>query len=323
MAITTIGSYVPTMQEFINHWNAVDATLPGDTLALRGGYTILDFTAARAAIQTAINTVIAADNTAATTAGNLAVQKEAIRERLLQFRKWVAGYLEGTGYFRALPNTPSVTNVESRFVDPLEDMRNLWGMIDTDVSPSDAPVPIVLAGGYDLADFTADLTALRASYVTAKNAAEAASLARKQRDVLLKPAEQRMKQYRTVIQGLYAADNPFVTSLPALNPPPGSTPDAVELTGAWDAVSGKAALEWTASEEANLDYYSVRVCIGTSYKVSNEFSVAEVPSDTTTLETLEGLPVPGAKAVYRVYVVVTTGNEKGSNNVFIERPVSS
>jgi len=30
--------------------------------------------------------------------------------------------------------------------------------------------------------------------------------------------------------------------------------------------------------------------------------------------------LPGAKCVYRVYVILTTNNEKGSNNVAVVRP---
>ena len=35
--------------------------------------------------------------------------------------------------------------------------------------------------------------------------------------------------------------------------------------------------------------------------------------------THDGLPTPGATGLYRIYVILTTGNEKGSNTVAITR----
>lgn len=45
------------------------------------------------------------------------------------------------------------------------------------------------------------------------------------------------------------------------------------------------------------------------------------PGDPLELLTLAGLETPGATALYRVFVILTTGNEKGSNTVAITRPL--
>ena len=47
MAISTIGSYLPTMQEFIAHWTQVNAALAPGALTLKGGYTLANFTTDR------------------------------------------------------------------------------------------------------------------------------------------------------------------------------------------------------------------------------------------------------------------------------------
>ena len=47
---------------------------------------------------------------------------------------------------------------------------------------------------------------------------------------------------------------------------------------------------------------------------------AEVPDCALTMSTLEGLAAPGASVVLKVNVVLTTGNEKGSNVIRITRP---
>lgn len=320
MPITTIGSYPPTMQEFINHWTQVNASLGAAPLTLRGGYTLANFTAERNAIIISLNAVIAADNTAQTTASALAIQRAAITPRAIQFRKWVQGYLVGTVYPAALPVAPRPDAVESKFLDPLQDIFNLWTTINADASLTGVPLPLTLTGGYVVATFTTELTTLRTAFLNAKNAAEQATFVRKQRDLLLPPAEQRIKQYRTIIQARFAG-TAFENSLPALSPPPGATPDPVMLTGAWDTALGKAVFNWTASANATLASYSLRACTGSTYRAVDEFVVADLPAGTTTFQTLSGLPLPGNRAVYRVYVVLTTGNERGSNNAAILRPV--
>ena len=319
MPISAIGSYAPTMQEFINHWTNVNATLGATPLTLRGGYTLANFTADRTAIINAINAVIAADNTAQTTAANLIIARNALLDRAIQFRKWVQGYLPGSAYAAALPVAPPIKAAESKFTDPLQDILNLWTTINADATLTGIPLPIALTGGYLLAAYTTDLTNLRAAFVSAKNADEQASFVRKQRDLLLKPAEQRIKQYREIIEARFFATQ-LEASLPALSPPPGATPDPVEATGAWNPVNNRVRLQWTASANPSLLHYEIRGCTGTTYKVANEFTIATVASNLLLWEGTGGVPVSGAKCVYRVYVVLSTGNERGSNNIPLTRP---
>lgn len=306
------------MQEFINHWTAVNATLGDTPLILRGGYTVANLTTDRIAILNAINVIISADIAAQTASGNLSALRLAIRPRIIQFRKWVSGYLPGTGYANAMPATPALSSVESRFIDPFQDMQTLWTTINADATLTGVPLPLILTGDYLAATFTTDLTNLRAAFVTAKNASEAAQLARRNRDVLLRPAELRLKQYREVIQGRFAG-TAFEQSLPALSPPPGATPDPVEATGEWVGAQNQAVFQWAASPNPNLAHYSLRYCVGTQYRVSNETVAADIPKTQTTFATVTGLPVADTKAIYRVYVVLTTDNERGSNDVPITR----
>ena len=106
---------------------------------------------------------------------------------------------------------------------------------------------------------------------------------------MLPPLRERMNQYRALVRALLPPDNPLLQSLPALTPPSGSTPGAVDLSGAWDAAQGRAAFAWTPSASPDLDHYSLRA-------------------------------VPGADAGCKLYVVTRTGNEKGSNAVRVAHP---
>jgi hypothetical protein len=319
MPISGIGSYAPTMQEFINHWTNVNASLGATPLTLRGGYTLANFTTDRTNILNAINTVINADNTAQTTAAAVISARAAMLDRAVQFRKWVQSYLPSTGYAAALPTAPPIKAAESKFLDPLQDILNLWGNINGDAALTGVPLPLTLTGGYALANFTTDLNSIRGAFVTAKNASEQASFVRKQRDLLLPPAEQRMKQYRGVIEARFAG-SAFEASLPALSPPPGSTPDPVFVTGGWIAAASHVELKWEPSTNAKLLHYDVRGCSGTTYKVANEFSIDVVEPGEVQWAGTGGVPYPSAQCVYRVYVVLKTGNERGSNDVLVTRP---
>jgi len=319
MPITSIGSYPPTMQDFVTSWASVNATLGATPLTLRGGYTVAQFTTDRTNIINAINAAITTTNTEQFNAATLNILKAPILARAIQFRKWVQSYLPNTPYAQILPDAPKPSSAESKFLDPLTDILNLWTTINADATLTGIPLPIALTGGYLVATFITDLVALRTAYTTARTTAEQAALSRKQRDALLKPAVQRMVQYRGAIEARFAG-TAFQASLPALSPPPGSTPDPVFVTGGWDTIKKLVHLEWEASDNKNLLQYEVRGCTGTTYKVANEFTIATVPPDKLFWEGTGGVPVAGAQCVYRVYVVLTTGNEKGSNNVAISRP---
>jgi hypothetical protein len=45
-----------------------------------------------------------------------------------------------------------------------------------------------------------------------------------------------------------------------------------------------------------------------------------LPTDPLEFLTLSGLAASGDVATFKVYVILTTGNEKGSNTVTITRP---
>lgn len=49
--------------------------------------------------------------------------------------------------------------------------------------------------------------------------------------------------------------------------------------------------------------------------------VTSIPAGTLTHATDAGLTIPGSSAVFKVYVVLATGNEKGSNAVTVARPL--
>lgn len=260
MPITNVNSYLPTMDEFIAHWTEVNATFPrGSTgLTLKGGYTLENFTADRTALQTAMSAIINAENTRQFAAGQRDALKGPLRARLSQFRSAVQSQLQGTAYQAMLPTLPAPNVVETRFLTPFDDVLNLWRRIDADTTTPGFTAPLTTGGGYTSTQFETDLAAMRTAFIDVTGAESTVRLAREQRDMLLEPIRQRLNQYRAAVRANFAANDPLVQSLPAMSPPAGATPDAVTLTGTWDATRQKAVLTWTASDNADLAHYSLR-----------------------------------------------------------------
>lgn len=319
MPITTVGSYIPVMQEFIAHWTDANAAIAPDTLALHSGYTLANFTAARAAIQAVMDAIEAADNDRQFAATDRDLKKNALATRMTQFRSAVQSLLPGSGYVNMLPRTPPFNSAESTFTRSFADMADLWNAINTDAITGFTP-PLLLAEGYARATFLTDLTALRTAYAASITAENASRKARSDRDGLLAPAKERMKQYRLAIKFKLPAGHALLATVPILSPPPGSTPQAVSVAGVWNSTTNKADLTWAASTHPNLASYSVRTAPGPTYKTAEETVVAPVANPQTTYSTDAGLTVPGAVALFKVYVVTDTGNEKGSATVKITRP---
>ena len=323
MPITGVTSYLPTMDEFIAHWVSANAALTGGgepVLALKGGYPLANFQTDRAGLDAALLDVEARLNGRELAAAERDQRKLALRSRMSQFRNGVQCYLQATPYEAALPLAPEISSDESKFLSPFLDLSNLWNRINTDTIAG-FTAPLLLAGGYTLAQFTTELTAMRTAFVNVTNAEQNLTLSRDERDALLAPIRLRLNQYRSAIPARFDENDPLVSSLPALSPPPGSTPDAVTASGTWDAANEVGVLAWTASTAATLTGYSIRTAPGPTYHTDEETIVGSAPSGTATFSTTAGLTTSGSTALFKVYVLTSTGNEKGSNTVSISRPV--
>jgi len=180
------------MQGFIAHWDSVNSAISPDVLTLSGGFTLANFTTARTEIESAMTAIEVADNTR-DAAGSVRDQgKSGLLIRFSQVRAAVLTLFPGTIYRRMLPRQPGFSSVESRFLKPFDDAANIWSQINTDSIPGFTP-PLKLAGGYTLANFQADIAALRAAYIALTNAESLARQRRSERDALLPPAKEQAR----------------------------------------------------------------------------------------------------------------------------------
>lgn len=94
------------------------------------------------------------------------------------------------------------------------------------------------------------------------------------------------------------------------------------MSGAWNAGTVRADYAWSASDEATLEPYEARLSPGPVYEEDASSVIATVlPGEPLTLSTDAGLTMPGTTVSVKIFVKLTTGNERGSNTVTITRPV--
>jgi hypothetical protein len=246
------------------------------------------------------------------------LKKAALLERLNQFNNTVRADYSGSKWEKALPNVPSIGDGQGVFVAPLDDASTLWLQLNAGIAPA---APVKLLGNYTQANFAADVIALNAAYTAWRSASVVAGLALQERNDIQDQIQPILVSYRKKLPTKFAKNHALVDSLPALSPAPGSTPDGVTANIVWDAVQQKAKLTWGLSAAADLFQYEIRFCAGPNYNSDVETVIGNVaPSDPREFLTDAGLSAPGNVATFKVYVITTTGNEKGSNTVAITRP---
>jgi len=187
MPLTTIGSYVAVMDEFVAHWTDVNAELAPAALTLQGGYTLALFTADRNTLEQAIIDVEDLENARQTAASARDTLKAAIRTQLGQFRAALRALLPDSKYPRAAPVVPPLGAIESKFLAAFDDMQSLWTRINADASIAGFTPPLVI-GPLTPAAFTTDLAALRVAFTAVTIAENDLDIGRKGRDMLLAPA---------------------------------------------------------------------------------------------------------------------------------------
>lgn len=316
MSISNQDSWLPTYQEFINHWTVVNAEL-GSQMTLLGPYSMANLTTDRTALDTLMTAVTTADNVLTNAKGDLDIKIAAGVVRLKQFRGACQALLGGSQYEKSPPKVPSSGSIPGKYVKAFDDMANVWLQVNT-APPVGFTGPLSLQGGYLIAAYNTELAAIRAAYVAYTNAQENAKIAREARNIQFNKIYAKMKTYKGRCVSVLAANSPLLATIPVLTAPAGGTPEPVVLTGVW--VSSTGRLTWTPSTNPNLLHYQVRFHFGPKYKAADEQIVDTVAAGTHLYDTLFNLGASGAVALFKVYVVLTTNNEKGSNAVKIIRP---
>jgi hypothetical protein len=90
-------------------------------------------------------------------------------------------------------------------------------------------------------------------------------------------------------------------------------------TRKWCVKTHPTELTWNGSTNSNLQQYEIRVSSGATYDAGTASVAGQVLAGTEEFRTTQELLAPGDTATFKVYVILTTGNEAGSNTVSITR----
>ncbi len=186
--------------------------------------------------------------------------------------------------------------------------------------PGRRVLPLTLKGGLTQAQFASALAALQAAYADEQNQAQDVTLERGNRNQIQAEVYAILKAYREVVPKKLEDFPVLVETLPRLTPLPGHTPQAVNASAVFEAPN-QAKVVYDASPDAMLHSYELRGNVGTDYSDEDAVVIAtNAPGAAREFVTPYGLNQPGAQVAFKVYVILTTGNESGSGALFVQRP---
>ncbi len=324
MPLSGPSSFVPTIDQFLAHWVHVDAQLgAGNEMILKIGsanetenVNRATLAALRSDLDAAQDLVQSSLNGLEFARGKVTLGKASLLPLAQAYGRKVRGlFPPGSPFLGMTPEMPETSSSQEAFLRPMRDIVDAWQRIeDADDSftlPPDSTTRAI---------FTAKVEQLATDWQALNSRQMDYGYELDKRNALQTRAEDILGRYRVTVESLFAPEDPLVVSIPRLRPLPGHTPDAVTLTAVWDAAVGKARLTWTASGEPKLAFYQVRMSPTEIYDATAERIIDTLPVGTTEYLTTEGLTAAGAKASFKIYVVLDTDNEKGSDAVAVTRP---
>lgn len=323
MPISGPSSYPSTIAEFLSHWDTANTTVGSGGIVLEDASTRAALVALQADLETARDGVTDGSVDLSLARIDLFQKITALQARAVEFNGRVRGDLSATTFPGALPEAFQVHQGEAIVREGLRKMARVWDKINQlgSSSPPGVAQPYVLSGGYALAQCHADRDALREAYRALSDAEVDLAFLRGERNMMQEVIYPMLKAYRLKVVGKKVEFPQLLESLPALTPPEGHTPEPVAVQAVWEAGSNQGKVTWAASSEASLARYEVRGSAGDDYETEDEIVLASVlPAGARELLTDFALNSPGLTAGFKVYVVLTTGNERGSEAVYVPRP---
>ena len=330
MAITTNASYVPTLTEFIGHWVDVnDERGQAGPLVLSNGGTRAGAQELRTGLQTIELELQQRLNDQQLARGQIQMRKTAM---LYWFSRWVGIFdaYFGAGQWReARPLAPAVSAKVEDFLKPMLDVQDLWQRFNdlvAELVPTGLTVPIVLVG--ETAGDTLAVAGWLALIEQLRTAADQETLAigrakrsRSKRNFSQEKAYALLKLYRQAMPPSLPSGSSLQANLPRLTPEDtGTTPEPVNASAVY--VSGATSRTvHDASTAADLKEYQLRGVIGEEWDEDDAVTIAtHTPEEAPEFNVEFGLTQPGTAIVLKVYVITTTGRERGSAAMKVGRP---
>ena len=324
MAITNLDSYISTADDFLAHWldaNAALGVAKAITIAVGdSGYDRGAFQSLRSGLLNLQFDLQSKDNDVEIARSDIELKKAILLGWINEFNGLLDAYYTTTHFFAARPRVPTLSDGRDTFCRPMMDMATLWTKLNAAPARPGLALPIKMVDNTTQVQFVAAITALDLAYQTAQQAEQALTLSRGNRDLQNALVYDIMKNYRQAVPSLCRAFPAIVDSLPRLTPEPGSTPDALTITGLFQAPD-IAHIEHSPVTQGGIKRVELRGNLGETYNPDLATRLAQHgPNDPAVFNTSHGLTGPGTKLVVKVFVINETDNEAGSNSVVIIRP---
>ena len=329
MAITGIFSYLTTADSFDTHWGTINAQRPDAPLVLPDSTTLATFRAMKNSMQLSFGGVTTAADAERVSTGGLFDARQKLQPRFVQFGGNVRLYLADTKFAKVAPASPGLMSGRPVYEVAGEAVSAAWTSINAATGLPHFTPPLDMrsldddtAVDYTLSDFNDELAALLGAFKADHDATMNATQMRANRNALLPPIYEAMKNYRATALVILSATNPLRATIPRLTPPAGTTPPAVTLSGGWDNALMLATLNWTKSAAKDLLKLQLRGCTGGTYKADEEEIIADLLPDAVQWQGNWGLTAPGAVVSLKLYVMNTHNNENGGKAFKVVRPSS-
>ena len=322
--ITNKASYISTTTQFIEHWEGVNPPGPQPELVLHG--FILQWSAPihRSDLQGLLDDLVAARDAVSLANFNLSEArddfksaKELVVDKHGQLNGKIRGSLPGSKWERLSTPVASAEAGAEVVSKAATAAMNLWNRIN---ARNVLGAPLALRDAVSAADFKIlrDNVQLMANKVT--EAEQDLKDAVEERDSVEEKIYAVLKAYRQMIPQSLPVGHPSIASLPALTPPPGSTPDAVTASGAFNSLTNQAEFAWDESTSADVTHYDVLGLAGPEFDEDNADLLGTVQKGSPrSFATGQFLQNPGGKLTVKVYARTESGHTAGSNAVTVMR----
>lgn len=213
MANSDFDALISLINRWETHWSDVNSALGTSSVILPQGFSQTDLSNEQTEFISAGQAILTADNEAQGAATARDSAKKALRTRITQLRAAVQGLLPGSRYVGMLPLLPASNAGEGAFLTALDDVAQLWGLVNAD-SGLGSVVPLTLPTGYTQAQLVAEIATLRGQYQSATQSREHARTLRANRAVWRKALLSRLTQYRKVLVARLPAGHPLLGTMP-------------------------------------------------------------------------------------------------------------
>lgn len=324
MPLFAKSSYLTTTDQFIRHWLTTNDKLGNDgplVLRLDDGSTINlpGLVQRRREMRNALETLQQKIVDEADTAQILNIAGRAILFRVRSFVRAVRSDHATYPELDDLPRVPDLLAERYQFVKSLRSFLAFWARLNQTLA-----FPLVLAGRYGIREFGRELDNLEDVWGDADMARASRLIAHEERESILAPIPKILAQYQEDFLTIFPNRTPLHASLPLLYAKPGPIPMPVKAYGVWNTEKEMGKISWEGSDEVLLDHYEVRYSPGTVYDPDVESVLATISRVAPKhWLTLEGIRERGRTSLFRVYVILKSGNEAPSDTISITNGVDN